>query len=91
MREKVDEHPIFIRGEQIRFDSVFTRKKQPNQKKKETRNRTGTGPNRPVPVRFRSGFLSKKPDKPIGLFWAYFGLFNKLFNGLCNGLLMDFY
>jgi len=40
-------------------------------KKKETRNRTGTGPNRPVPVRFRSRFLSKKPDKPIGLFWAF--------------------
>jgi hypothetical protein len=34
MREKVDEHPIFIRGEQIRFGSAFTRKRQPNQKKK---------------------------------------------------------
>jgi len=62
-------------------------KNSQTEKKKETRNRIGTGPNRPVPVRFRSSFLSKKPDKPI----AYFGLFNRLFNGLCNGLLMDFY
>ena len=65
-----------IRGEQIRFGSVFTRKKQPNRKKKkETRNRTGTGPNRPVPVRFRSGFLSKKTGQTyrliLGLFWAF--------------------
>jgi len=39
----------------------------------------------------RAGAIIIKPDKPIGLFWAYFGLFNRLFNGLCNGLLMDFY
>jgi hypothetical protein len=30
---------------------------QTEKKKKETRNQTGTGPNRPVAVRFRSGFL----------------------------------
>jgi len=75
------------RGEQIRFGSVFTRKKQPNRKKE----RPETEPEPAQTGRFRSGFLDKKPDKPIGLFWAYFGLFNRLFNGLCNGLLMDFY
>jgi hypothetical protein len=75
-----------------KFGSVrFLPEKNSQTEKKRDPKRTGTGPNRPVPVRFRSGFLSKKPDKPIGLFWAYFGLFNRLFNGLCNGLLMDFY
>jgi hypothetical protein len=77
-----------IRGEQIRFGSVFTRKKQPNRKKKK---RPETEPEPAQTGQFRSGFgpvfYPKKPDKPIGLFWAYFGLFNRLF----NGLLMDFY
>jgi len=74
---------VWGRGEQIRFGSVFTRKKQPNRKKK----RPETEPEPAQTGWFRSGFLSKKPYKPIGLFWAYFGLFNRL----CNGLLMDFY
>ena len=75
-----------IRGEQIRFGSVLTRKKNPNLKKKKKK-RPETEPEPAQTGRFRSGFLSKKPDKPIGLFWAYFGLFY----GLCNGFLMDFY
>jgi hypothetical protein len=53
----------------------------------EKKKRPETEPEPAQTGRFRSGFLSKKPDKPIGLFWAYFGLFY----GLCNGFLMDFY
>jgi len=53
--------------------------------------RPGTEPEPAQTGQFRSGFgpvfYPKKPDKPIGLFWAYFGLFKRLF----NGLLMDFY
>jgi len=59
---------VFVRGEQIRFGSVFTRKNSQTGKKKRD---PKPNRNRPVPVRFRSGFLSKKPDKPIGLFWAF--------------------
>jgi len=45
------------RGDHFRFGSVFTFKKQPNQKeKKRDPNRTETGRNRPVSVRFGSGF-----------------------------------
>ena len=47
------------RGDHFLFGSVFSFKKQPNwkeKKKKEDPNRTGTGPNRPVSVRFGSGF-----------------------------------
>jgi hypothetical protein len=51
------------RGDYFRFGSVFIQKIQPNQKKKKTRNRTETG-------RFQSGFLSKKPEKPICIFLA---------------------
>jgi hypothetical protein len=76
---------LSLRGQQIRFGSVLTRKKTQTEKKKKKRPETEPEPAQTG--RFRSGFLSKKPDKPIGLFWAYFGLFY----GLCNGFLMDFY
>jgi len=36
-------------------------------KKKETRNRTGTGPNRPVPVQF----FIQKTGQTYSLFWAF--------------------
>jgi hypothetical protein len=35
--------------------------------------RPQTEPEPAVLGRFQSGFLDKKPDKPIGLFWALFG------------------
>jgi hypothetical protein len=68
-----------------KFGSVrFLPEKTAKSKKKK---RPETEPEPAQTGWFRSGFLSKKPYKPIGLFWAYFGLFNRL----CNGLLMDFY
>ena len=61
---------IFTRGDHFRFGSVFTQKKQPNRKKKEKKKRPETEPEPAQTGRFRSGFLSKKPDKPICIFWA---------------------
>jgi len=55
------------RRDHFRFGLVFAHKKQLNREKKQTRNRTETGPNRPVPVRF----LMPKTEKPI----CYFELF----------------
>ena len=56
--QQTGKHNI-CRGDHFRFGSVFTHKKQPNRKKKkQTRNRTETGPNRPVSVWFRFGFGS---------------------------------
>lgn len=40
------------------------------QKKKRDPNRTQTGPNRPVSVRFGSGVLGPKPEKPMVIFLA---------------------
>jgi len=37
----------------------------------EKKKRPETEPEPAQTGRFRSGFLSKKPDKPIGLFWAF--------------------
>jgi len=58
-------------GDHFRFGSVFTFKKQPNRKgKKKDPNRIGTGPNRPVSVRFGSGFWGPKTEKPMVIFLA---------------------
>jgi hypothetical protein len=44
---------VFVRGEQIRFGSVrFLPEKNSQTEKKKDPKRTGTGPNRPVSVRF---------------------------------------
>jgi len=70
---------MFISGDHFRFGSVFTHKKQPNRKKKKTRNRTEIGPNRPVSVRF----LMPKTEK------TYMHFF-RIRNGLYYGILMNF-
>jgi hypothetical protein len=85
MRKMLWEMMILSRGDHFRFGSGFTFKKQPNWKKRDP-NRTGTGPNRPVSVRFGSGFWGPKPEKPLVIFLAPFWLCN----GLCNMLLVDF-
>jgi len=77
---------VFVRGEQIRFGSVFTRKKQPNRKKKrETRNRTGTG-------RFRSGFVPVFWPVPVSFrfFIQKTGQTYRLILGFLIGFLMGF-
>jgi len=60
--------------EVIIFDSVrflpLKNNQTGRQKKKGDPNRTGTGPNLPVAVRFGSGFLGPKPEKPIVIFLA---------------------
>jgi transposase len=54
------------RGDYFRFGSVFIQKIQPNQKKK----RPETEPKPAGFSPFQSGFLSKKPEKPICIFLA---------------------
>jgi hypothetical protein len=59
---------IIPRGDHFRFGSVFTFKKQPNQKAKKKRTQI-----EPEPVqtdRFGSGFLGPKPEKPMVIFLA---------------------
>jgi RsiW-degrading membrane proteinase PrsW (M82 family) len=45
----------------------------PEKTAKPKKKRPQTEPEPAVLGRFRSGFLDKKQDKPIGLFWALFG------------------
>jgi len=54
------------RGDYFRFGSVFIQKIQPNWKKKRDPKPAQTG-------RFRFGFLSKKPEKPVCIFLDFFG------------------
>jgi hypothetical protein len=53
----------------IIFGLVLIKKKNNQTEKKNTRNRTETGPNRPVSVRF----LMPKIEKTYMHFWAFFG------------------
>jgi hypothetical protein len=54
------------RGDHFRFGFYLKKTAKPEKKPQ-------TEPKPAVLGRFRSGFLDKKPDKPIGLFWALFG------------------
>jgi hypothetical protein len=64
----------------IIFGSVrFLQKKTTKPKKRDPK------PNRPVPVQFRSGFLDKKPDKPICNFWVLFGFLIGFLMGFVMG------
>jgi len=56
-----------------KFGSVrfLPKKNSQTGKKKETRNRTGTGPNRPVPVRFFIQKTGQTYRLILGLFWAF--------------------
>jgi len=66
----------------IIFGLVLIKKKNNQTEKKNTRNQTEIGPNRPVSVRFLMPKIEKTYMHFLGFFW--------LCNGLCNELLMDF-
>ena len=68
---------IEIRGEQIRFGSVFTQKTNQNQILKNLKIQTGPQPEPVQTDRFRFGsvFLSEKPENLYYCFFGPFGLF----------------
>ena len=68
---------MFTRGDHFQFGSVFIKKKvtKPNLFFKKNLNRTETGSNRPISVRF--GFLGQKPVWldffPVWVRFSFFG------------------
>jgi hypothetical protein len=84
-----------IRGEQIRFGSVFTQKTNQNQILKNLKIQTGPEPEPVQTDRFRFGsvrFFYQKNRKTCIIFLGllgFFGLFNGLSDGFSDGLVIN--